>query len=86
MPDLNCLPTFPSEYDWTFPQAEEAPLSANISLAEAETARQWIGITNAGRSLGEIPIQIFLWIKAHLFSKKNLKFIKNRLIKISLID
>ena len=33
-----------------------------------------------------MAIQIFLWIKAHLFSKKNLKFIKNRLIKISLID
>ena len=33
-----------------------------------------------------MAIQIFLWIKAQLFSKKNLKFIKNRLIKISLID
>ena len=33
-----------------------------------------------------MAIQIFLWIKAHLLSKKNLKFIKNRLIKISLID
>ena len=33
-----------------------------------------------------IVIQIFLWIKAQLFSKKNLKFIKNRLTKIFLID
>ena len=33
-----------------------------------------------------MAIQIFLWIKAQLFSKKNLKFIKNRLIKTSLID
>ena len=32
-----------------------------------------------------MAIQIFLWIKAQLFSKKNLKFIKIRLIKISLI-
>ena len=66
MQDLNCLATFPSEYYWTFPQAQEAPLSANISLAEAEagaeTARQWMQMKNAGRSLGEIPIQIFLWM------------------------
>ena len=33
-----------------------------------------------------MAFQIFLWIKAHLFSKKNLKFIKNRLIIICLID
>ena len=33
-----------------------------------------------------MAFQIFLWIKAQLFSKKNLKFIKNRLIKIFLID
>ena len=25
MQDLNCLATFPSEYYWTFPQAQEAP-------------------------------------------------------------
>ena len=60
MQDFICLPTFPSEYDWAFPQAQEAPLSANISLAEAEagaeTARQWMQMKNAGRSLGEIPI------------------------------
>ena len=33
-----------------------------------------------------MAIQIFLWIKAHLFNKKNLKCVKNRLIKIFLVD
>ena len=64
MQDLNCLATFPSEYDWAFPQAEEAPLSANITLAEAEAgagaAKQWMRMKNAGRSLGKIPI--FSWM------------------------
>ena len=41
-----------------FPQAQESPLSANISLAEAEAgadaARHWMRMKNAGRTLGKI--------------------------------